>query len=66
MNPMLVSKELAKSLWSDPVATRQLKEHIPAGDLLDMLEISDADLVKYINRYRPKVVEELKPSESTD
>lgn len=66
MNPMLVSKELARSLWGDPVATRQLKEHIPAGDLLDMLEISDGDLVRYISKHRSKVLEELKTSESTD
>ena len=66
MHPMLVSKELARSLRDDPVATSQLKEQMSVDELMEMLNIPDGDLAEYINKHRRNVLKELNPSDGTD
>jgi hypothetical protein len=66
MHPMLVTKELVRSLRDDPVATSQLKEQMSVAELMEMLDIPDGDLAEYINKHRREVVQELNPSDRTD
>jgi hypothetical protein len=66
MHPMLVTKELVRSLRDDPVATSQLKEQMSVAELMEMLDIPDGDLAEYISKHRREVVQELNPSDRTD
>lgn len=66
MHPMLVSKELAKLLRDDPVATSQLKEQMSVDELMEMLDIPDGDLAEYINKHRRELLKELNLSDGTD
>ena len=40
-NPTIVAADLAAQLRADPIAASQIIEHIPSGELLDLLGIRD-------------------------
>jgi len=53
-NPIQRASALAKMLDSDPVVAAQIKEHIPVIRLLQLLEITEEDLVKAMQLAAPE------------
>lgn len=53
-NPMLAASALAKVLESDPITASQIKEHISVIRLLQLLEITEGDLVKAMELTAPE------------
>jgi|APGre2960657404_1045060.scaffolds.fasta_scaffold425205_2 hypothetical protein len=53
-NPMLAASALAKVLESDPITASQIKEHISVIRLLQLLEITEGDLVKAMELTMPE------------
>ncbi len=53
-NPMLAASALAKVLESDPIMASQIKEHISVIRLLQLLEITEGDLVKAMELTMPE------------
>lgn len=53
-NPMYRASALAKVLEADPITTAQIKEHISVIRLLQLLEITEGDLVKAMELLAPE------------
>ena len=53
-NPMLAASALAKVLESDPITASQIKEHISVIRLLQLLEITEGDLVTAMELTAPE------------
>ena len=53
-NPRLAASALAKVLESDPITASQIKEHISVIRLLQLLEITEGDLVKAMELTMPE------------
>jgi len=45
-NVIFAAKAYADVLRSDPVMARQLKEHIPVGQLLELLDLSEEEVLE--------------------
>lgn len=43
-NVIFAAKAYAEVLRSDPVMARQIKEHIPVGQLLELLDLSEEEV----------------------
>jgi len=45
-NVIFAAKAYAEVLRSDPVMARQIKEHIPVGQLLELLDLSEEEVLE--------------------
>lgn len=45
-NVIFAAKAYADVLRSDPIMARQLKEHIPVGQLLELLDLSEEEVLE--------------------
>lgn len=45
-NVIFAAKAYAEVLRSDPVMARQIKEHIPVGRLLELLDLSEEEVLE--------------------
>lgn len=45
-NVIFAAKAYAEVLRSDPVMARQIKEHIPVGQLLELLDLSQDEVLE--------------------
>jgi hypothetical protein len=52
-NPIYRANALAKALESDRIAAAQIKEHIPVIRLLQLLDITEEDIVKAMQLVTP-------------
>jgi hypothetical protein len=48
MNPMYVARDLARQLRDDRISSAQIKEFIPVSELIELLGLSDAELLEYL------------------
>lgn len=46
-NVIFAAKAYAEVLRSDPVMARQIKEHIPVGQLLELLDLSEEEVCEH-------------------
>ena len=45
-NVIFAAKAYAEVLRSDPVMARQIKEHIPVGQLLELLDLNEEEVLE--------------------
>lgn len=45
-NVIFAAKAYAEVLRSDPVMARQIKEHIPVGQLLELLDVTEDEVLE--------------------
>lgn len=45
-NVIFAAKAYAEVLRSDPVMARQIKEHIPVGQLLELLDVTEEEVLQ--------------------
>lgn len=55
-HPMYVSRELARQLREDPVASAQIREHIPIAELVQLLGLTGDDLFLYLRQHEADLV----------
>ena len=48
MTPMYVARDLARQLRDDRISASQVKEFIPVHELIDLLDLKDEELLKYL------------------
>lgn len=50
-HPMYVSRELVRQLREDPVASAQLREHMRADELIDLVGLRADDMLDWLWQY---------------
>jgi hypothetical protein len=58
MHPISASRQLANLLDMDPVAARQVKEHLSPERILQLLDLPLEDIETYVRENSPDVVKD--------
>ena len=53
ISPLYSAPALAKVLLADPITTSQIREHLSPAQLVEMLGITDEDLMEILERNIP-------------